>query len=307
MKLTNIISFGVVALIGWSASALAEVGDFPCQDDARKVGRLVSRGDRPATVKLERADSDTLTVTLPACVQYDDVYMILSGEVLENIKNDNEVSRPEGRQSETRHRFPPLPGTQLSSKQLFASIVDLFARGAPMTVHLASRSAQDAACAPETSEPLPIVPLQRLPSSTQKIGTDLNQLFLMWQTAEQPRHVYAALTGPDGRVVQRAATCRDAYLSIPIPQRVRVPGGRLAIHLTDEQGGKLDFVLELVDPAELPEPTMALTEPWQVATWRLAEGPIETRLDSIGRLALAAETSLDAQQVLGAVAADLPP
>ena len=122
----------MVAFVGWSGSAHAQAVECPCDNDARRLGRLITRST--AEISLKRGDAAPKHVTLPVCIEYDDVYTVLSGDVLEDIRNDNEVSRPESGQSkfsppEVRHRFPPLPVTQSGAKKTFASITAFFFRG----------------------------------------------------------------------------------------------------------------------------------------------------------------------------------
>jgi hypothetical protein len=150
----------------------------------------------------------------------------------------------------------------------------------------------------------PLVPLDRLANSRQRIGADLREIVAAWKPAEPLRSVQATLRGKEGNAIAHAQTCSSAHVALPLPAGVAHPNDVLTLEITDGSPGRLIYELIVVEPKALPLPPAATQSQWLIAAWRLAAGPPDTRLDSIARLQTAPPDTLAAQAISDAIWSD---
>ena len=156
-------------------------------------------------------------------------------------------------------------------------------------------------CVPAHEAASPLVPLDRLAETRQRIGADLAKLVAAWKPSGQPHSVRAILQRKDGRVIGQAETCSTGHVSLPLRPGNLHPNETLTLEVVDKQGGRLTYELIVVEPKDLPLPPADIQSQWLVAAWRLAAGPPDTRLDSIARLQTAPPDALAAQAISEAV------
>jgi hypothetical protein len=156
-------------------------------------------------------------------------------------------------------------------------------------------------CVPAQEGASPLVPLDRLGETRQRIGADLAEIVAAWKPSGRPHSVRAILRGKEGGVISQAETCSSAHVALPLRPGDVHPNETLTLEVVDGRGGRLTYELIVVEPKDLPLPPAAIPSQWLVAAWRLAAGPPDTRLDSLARLQTAPPDTLAAQAISEAV------
>jgi hypothetical protein len=275
---------------------------------ARVVARVQSVAGDAEKAEIKRApNADVVPATPGACVLYGD-RLEAGPEAVVTIETTNGVRHVGG-------QYDPVfeaPEAVEAVSPGVASYVGAFYRslftGSVLTAYATGRASfLDATgeapdkCVPAHEAASPLVPLDRLAETRQRIGADLAKLVAAWKPSGQPHSVRAILQRKDGRVIGQAETCSTGHVSLPLRPGNLHPNETLTLEVVDKQGGRLTYELIVVEPKDLPLPPADIQSQWLVAAWRLAAGPPDTRLDSIARLQTAPPDALAAQAISEAV------
>jgi hypothetical protein len=294
-------------------AALGAGPDFAVADEkacpmARVVARVQSVAGDAEKAEIKRAPTGEIVPATPgACVLYGD-RLEAGPEAVVTIETTNGVRHVGGQYDpvfeapEAVEAVSPGVGSYVS-----AFYHNLFRKSA-LTVYATGRaSLVDATgeppdkCVPAQEAASPLVPLDRLGETRQRIGADLTTIIAAWKPSGQPHSVRAILHGKEGRVISQAETCSSAHVALPLRPGDIHPYETLTLEVVDGRGGRLTYELIVVEPKDLPPPPTDIPSQWLVAAWRLAAGPPDTRLDSLARLQTAPPDSLAAQAISEAV------
>ena len=190
------------------------------------------------------------------------------------------------------------PGAQSYLGSLYHNIF----KKSGLTVYATGRGFEQ--CRPQEEEPLPLVPLDRMSETRQRIGADLREIVAAWKPSAPPRTVRTTLRGRNGNAIAEAETCDGAHMTLPLRPGDLHLNDVLTLEIADNHGQRLNYNLVVVPPNELPNPPAALPSQWLIAAWRLAAGPPDTRIDSIARLQSAPPDALVARKISDAVWGD---
>jgi hypothetical protein len=275
---------------------------------ARVVARVQSLAGDAQKAQIKRAPTGDVAPARPgACVLYGE-RLEVGPEAVVTIETTNGV-RHVGGQYDPVFAAPDAveavsPGVSSYVGALYRS---LFAESVMTAAATGRASLLDATgeapdqCVPAQEGASPLVPLDRLGETRQRIGADLAEIVAAWKPSGRPHSVRAILRGKEGGVISQAETCSSAHVALPLRPGDVHPNETLTLEVVDGRGGRLTYELIVVEPKDLPLPPAAIPSQWLVAAWRLAAGPPDTRLDSLARLQTAPPDTLAAQAIFEAV------
>jgi hypothetical protein len=274
---------------------------------ARVVARVQSVAGDAQKAEIKRAPTGGIVPVTPgACVLYGD-RLEAGPEAVVTIETTNGVRHVGGQYDpvfeapEAVEAVAPGVSSYVGAlyRSLFAENVMTAAATGRASLLEATGQAPDQ-CVPAQEAAAPLVPLDRLGETRQRIGADLAEIVAAWKPSAHPHSVQAILRGKEGGVISQAETCSTAHVALPLRPGDIHANETLTLEVVDGRG-RLTYELIVVEPKDLPLPPAAIPSQWLVAAWRLAAGPPDTRLDSLARLQTAPPDTLAAQAISEAV------
>jgi hypothetical protein len=275
---------------------------------ARVVARVQSVAGDAQKAQIKRAPTgDVAPATPGACVLYGE-RLEVGPEAVVTLETTNGV-RHVGGQYDPVFAAPEAveavsPGVSSYVGALYRSLFAGNVMTAAATGRASLLDATDEApdqCVPAQEGASPLIPLDRLAVTRQRIGADLSKIIAAWKPSAHPHSVRAILRGKEGGVISQAETCSSGHVALPLRPGDIHANETLTLEVVDGRGGKLTYELIVVEPKDLPLPPANIPSQWLVAAWRLAAGPPDTRLDSLARLQTAPPDALAAQAISEAV------
>jgi hypothetical protein len=204
-----------------------------------------------------------------------------------------------GRGHERRHYVVPSPATRArhvspsQAAQVFFN--QLFRDGRSPTPGVGRGSTSE--CKFDRNDPPPPVrPLARVSPGHQKVGTDVEQLLVVWTKGPTRQGVSVSLRSTEGKLIHETRICGAGRVSVTLARNVRRAGGSMVLTVSGDVPPELQWTIEWVDPQSLPASSAATG--WMLGAERAIEGTPDLQLDALSRLATAENDYLAARWIL---------